>query len=47
MDVGIPPGVLNIVQGWGHTAGDALVRHPDVRVISFTGGTKTGETSRP
>lgn len=43
MDVGIPPGVLNIVQGWGHTAGDALVRHPDVRVISFTGGTKTGE----
>jgi len=44
MDVGIPPGVLNIVQGWGHTAGDALVRHPDVRVISFTGGTKTGET---
>ena len=44
MDVGIPPGVLNIIQGWGHTAGDALVRHPDVRVISFTGGTKTGET---
>lgn len=43
MDVGIPPGVLNIVQGWGHTAGDALVRNPDVRVISFTGGTKTGE----
>ena len=44
MDVGIPPGVLNIIQGWGHTAGDALVRHPDVRVISFTGSTKTGET---
>ena len=44
MDVGIPPGVLNIIQGWGHTAGDALVKHPDVRVISFTGGTKTGIT---
>jgi len=43
VDVGLPPGVLNIVQGWGHTAGDALVRNPDVRVISFTGGTKTGE----
>ncbi|NOX68871.1 MAG: 5-carboxymethyl-2-hydroxymuconate semialdehyde dehydrogenase [Gammaproteobacteria bacterium] len=44
VDVGIPPGVLNVIQGWGHTAGDALVKHPDVRVISFTGGTKTGET---
>lgn len=44
LDVGIPPGVLNIVQGWGHTAGDALVSNPDVRVISFTGGTRTGET---
>jgi 5-carboxymethyl-2-hydroxymuconic-semialdehyde dehydrogenase len=43
VDVGLPPGVLNIVQGWGHTAGDALVRNRDVRVISFTGGTKTGE----
>jgi 5-carboxymethyl-2-hydroxymuconic-semialdehyde dehydrogenase len=43
VDVGLPPGVLNIVQGYGHTAGDALVRNKDVRVISFTGGTKTGE----
>jgi 5-carboxymethyl-2-hydroxymuconic-semialdehyde dehydrogenase len=42
-DVGLPPGVLNVVQGWGRTAGDALVRNKDVRVISFTGGTKTGE----
>ncbi len=41
-EAGIPAGVLNVVQGYGHTAGDALVRHKDVRVISFTGGTVTG-----
>lgn len=35
--------MLNIVQGYGATAGDALVRHPDVRAISFTGGTATGK----
>jgi 5-carboxymethyl-2-hydroxymuconic-semialdehyde dehydrogenase len=43
MDVGIPPGVLNIVHGYGNVAGDALVRNDDVRVISFTGGTQTGK----
>jgi len=43
-EAGLPPGVLNIIQGWGRTAGDALVRHPDVRAISFTGGTSTGRT---
>ena len=43
LDAGIPPGVLNVVQGYGATAGDALVRHPDVRVVSFTGGTTTGK----
>lgn len=42
LEAGIPPGVLNIVHGYGHTAGDALVRHPDVRAISFTGSTATG-----
>ncbi|WP_419710522.1 5-carboxymethyl-2-hydroxymuconate semialdehyde dehydrogenase [Pseudomonas sp. NFX224] len=42
LEAGIPPGVLNVVQGYGATAGDALVRHPDVRAISFTGGTATG-----
>ncbi|WP_017936890.1 5-carboxymethyl-2-hydroxymuconate semialdehyde dehydrogenase [Zestomonas thermotolerans] len=42
MEAGIPAGVLNVVQGYGATAGDALVRHPDVRAISFTGGTVTG-----
>ncbi|GAA5235765.1 5-carboxymethyl-2-hydroxymuconate semialdehyde dehydrogenase [Verticiella sediminum] len=43
LEAGIPPGVLNVVQGYGATAGDALVRHPDVRAISFTGGTVTGK----
>lgn len=43
LEAGIPRGVLNVVQGYGHTAGDALVKHPDVRAISFTGGTATGQ----
>ncbi|KJT56757.1 5-carboxymethyl-2-hydroxymuconate semialdehyde dehydrogenase [Salmonella enterica subsp. enterica serovar Heidelberg str. RI-11-013343] len=34
--------MLNVVQGYGATAGDALVRHHDVRAVSFTGGTATG-----
>jgi len=42
LEAGIPAGVLNVVQGYGATAGDALVRHPDVRAVSFTGGTVTG-----
>ena len=41
-EAGVPKGVFNIVQGYGATAGDALVRHKDVRAVSFTGGTKTG-----
>ncbi|MBD8165038.1 5-carboxymethyl-2-hydroxymuconate semialdehyde dehydrogenase [Erwinia persicina] len=41
-EAGIPAGVLNVVQGYGATAGDALVRHHDVRAVSFTGGTTTG-----
>ncbi|HHY6927130.1 TPA: 5-carboxymethyl-2-hydroxymuconate semialdehyde dehydrogenase [Burkholderia ambifaria] len=43
LEAGIPPGVLNVVQGYGAIAGDALVRHPDVRAVSFTGGTVTGK----
>jgi len=43
LEAGIPAGVLNVVQGMGATAGDALVRHPGVRAISFTGGTVTGK----
>lgn len=39
---GLPPGVLNIVQGRGTTAGAALVSHPSIATISFTGGTATG-----
>src|SRR5699024_10427884 len=41
---GLPKGVFNIVHGFGETAGDALVKHPDVPLISFTGETKTGST---
>jgi aminomuconate-semialdehyde/2-hydroxymuconate-6-semialdehyde dehydrogenase len=42
-DAGLPPGVLNIVHGLGPKAGAAIVEHPDVPTLSFTGGTKTGE----
>lgn len=42
LEAGVPAGVLNVVHGYGKTAGDALVRHPDVRAISFTGSTATG-----
>jgi aminomuconate-semialdehyde/2-hydroxymuconate-6-semialdehyde dehydrogenase len=41
-EVGLPPGVLNIVHGLGPKAGSAIVAHPTVRAISFTGGTVTG-----
>lgn len=39
---GLPPGVFNLVSGYGPEAGEALVRHPDVRMISFTGSTRAG-----
>jgi aldehyde dehydrogenase (NAD+)/phenylacetaldehyde dehydrogenase len=41
-EAGLPPGVLNVVTGHGEEAGAALVDHPDVAKISFTGGTDTG-----
>mmetsp|Transcript_11267 Transcript_11267/g.21432 ORF Transcript_11267/g.21432 Transcript_11267/m.21432 type:complete len:492 (-) Transcript_11267:51-1526(-) len=41
--VGAPPGIFNIVHGFGATAGAALVGHPDVKLVSFTGGTATGK----
>ena len=41
--INFPKGVLNIVHGFGHKVGDALSKHPDVPIISFTGGTATGE----
>lgn len=42
MEAGLPAGVLNIVQGLGPKAGQAIVEHPAVKAISFTGGTATG-----
>jgi len=42
LEAGIPAGVLNIVHGFGAEAGEPLCRHPDVRAISFTGSTATG-----
>jgi len=42
LEAGIPAGVLNVVHGYGQTAGEPLCQHPDVRAISFTGSTVTG-----
>ncbi len=42
LEAGIPPGVLNLVHGYGKDAGEPLVRHRDVRAVSFTGSTQTG-----
>src|SRR5271156_788048 len=42
LEAGIPAGVLNVVHGYGAEAGEPLCRHPDVRAISFTGSTATG-----
>ncbi len=42
-EAGMPDGVLNILHGEGGSVGDAIVKHPKVKAISFTGGTKTGE----
>jgi alpha-ketoglutaric semialdehyde dehydrogenase len=41
-EAGVPEGVVNVVHGYGETAGDALVRHPGVPVITFTGSRETG-----
>ncbi|WP_298669788.1 aldehyde dehydrogenase [uncultured Sphingomonas sp.] len=40
---GLPAGVVNLVNGYGASVGDRLVRHPDVDCVSFTGGTRTGK----
>ncbi len=42
-EAGMPDGVLNIVHGSGPSAGQAIVEHPKIKAISFTGGTTTGE----
>jgi alpha-ketoglutaric semialdehyde dehydrogenase len=43
-EVGLPPGVLNLVNGYGEEAGAPLVEHPEVRGISFTGSLDVGRT---
>jgi acyl-CoA reductase-like NAD-dependent aldehyde dehydrogenase len=43
VEAGIPPGVFNVVPGYGHTAGKALAQHMDVDAIAFTGSTATGK----
>jgi aminomuconate-semialdehyde/2-hydroxymuconate-6-semialdehyde dehydrogenase len=42
IEAGLPPGVLNIVQGRGPTTGQAIVEHPAIKAVSFTGSTRTG-----
>src|SRR6516162_7949407 len=42
VDAGVPPGVVNIVSGSGGATGNALVEHPDLRAISFTGSSEVG-----
>jgi acyl-CoA reductase-like NAD-dependent aldehyde dehydrogenase len=44
VEAGVPAGVVNMVCGRGTVTGDALVRHPEVDLVSFTGGTATGRT---
>jgi aminomuconate-semialdehyde/2-hydroxymuconate-6-semialdehyde dehydrogenase len=44
MEAGLPAGVLNIVHGLGAKVGNAIVRHKDIPLISFTGGTATGKS---
>ena len=41
-EAGMPDGVLNIIHGTGPNVGDAIVKHPKIKAISFTGGTQTG-----
>lgn len=44
IEAGLPAGVLNIVHGVGVKAGQAIIEHPEIKAISFTGGTATGKT---
>ena len=44
LEAGFPPGVVNIITGYGETAGAALVEHPGVDKIAFTGSTEVGKT---
>ncbi len=42
-EAGLPDGVLNIVHGNGPNCGEAIIKHPDIKAISFTGSTRAGE----
>jgi aminomuconate-semialdehyde/2-hydroxymuconate-6-semialdehyde dehydrogenase len=42
-EAGLPDGVLNIIHGTGTNTGEAIVKHPDIKAISFTGSTRAGE----
>jgi aminomuconate-semialdehyde/2-hydroxymuconate-6-semialdehyde dehydrogenase len=42
-EAGLPDGVLNIIHGAGNIAGEAIIKHPDIKAISFTGSTRAGE----
>lgn len=42
-EAGFPPGVISVIPGFGHTAGDAIVRHPDIHKVAFTGSTEVGK----
>jgi len=42
LEAGVPPGVLNVVHGFGHTAGRSLTEHPSIRAIAFVGESVTG-----
>ena len=41
-EAGLPPGVVNVVTGYGAVTGEPLVTHPKVAKVAFTGGTATG-----
>ena len=45
LEAELPPGVLNVVTGFGPTTGEPLIDHPDVRMVSFTGGTAGGRAA--
>lgn len=42
IEAGFPAGVLNVISGYGPTAGAAITAHPDVRKVAFTGSTEVG-----
>ncbi len=45
LEADLPPGVLNVVTGYGPTTGEPLIDHPDLRMVSFTGGTGGGRAA--